>query len=205
MLSVGKTKKDVVTEFRRAEILAAARRVFASRGFHNSTIDDVAESAGIAKGTVYLYYESKHDLYWAALKAGIVAMVEEAEREMRTAPTVREKIHAFIASKIKYAEGEKDFFRVYFSEFSNALTHPVEMGREFKQLYLAQARTLAKVIAEGARRKELRPMAAESAALAILDLTRGMIVQRMVGWSKAAADDDIQFVFDLIWKGMSNR
>ena len=79
------------------------------------------------------------------------------------------------------------------------------MQREFKQLYLGQARMLSQVIADGVRRKELRPLAPESAALAIADLTRGMIVQRMVGWSKASVDDDIQFVFDLIWKGLSNR
>ncbi len=205
MLSAGKTKKEVVTEFRRAEILTAARRVFASRGFHDSTIEDVAEAAGIAKGTIYLYYASKHDVYWAALKAGIVAMIEEAERQMAAVPTVREKIHAFIASKINYAEAEKDFFRVYFSEFGNALTQPAEMQKEFKQLYLGQARMLAQVIAEGARRKELRPLPPESAALAISDLTRGIVAQRMVGWSKAAAADDIQFVFNLLWKGLSNR
>ena len=178
MLSVGKSKKEVVTEFRQSEILAAARRVFASRGFHDSTIEDVAEAAGIAKGTIYLYYASKLDLYWAALKAGIVAMVEEAERQMAAVATVREKMQAFIASKINYAEAQKDFFRVYFSEFGNALTHPAEMQREFKQLYLGQARMLSQVIADGVRRKELRPLAPESAALAIADLTRGMIVQR---------------------------
>ena len=124
---------------------------------------------------------------------------------MAAVATVREKMQAFIASKINYAEAQKDFFRVYFSEFGNALTHPAEMQREFKQLYLGQARMLSQVIADGVRRKELRPLAPESAALAIADLTRGMIVQRMVGWSKASVDDDIQFVFDLIWKGLSNR
>ena len=113
-------------------------------------------------------------------------MVEEAERQMAAVATVREKMQAFIASKINYAEAQKDFFRVYFSEFGNALTHPAEMQREFKQLYLGQARMLSQVIADGVRRKELRPLAPESAALAIADLTRGMIVQRMVGWSKAS-------------------
>ena len=205
MTTAGKTKKEVVLEFRTSEILDAARRVFAAKGFHDATIDDVADAARIAKGTVYLYYTSKQELYWAALRAGIVTMVEEAAREMAQASTVADKIHAFIASKINYFEARKDFFKVYFAEFGNALTHPAEMQRQFKQLYLHQARVLAKVIAEGVRRKELRPLRAESAALAIADLTRGIVVQRLVGWSKAPAEDDIQFVFDLIWKGLAHR
>ena len=54
-----KTKKDVVTEFRCAGILEAARKVFATKGFHEAKVDDIADAAGVAKGTVYLYYDSK--------------------------------------------------------------------------------------------------------------------------------------------------
>ena len=67
----GKTKQQVVTEFRRAEILDAARTVFASNGFDTATVDDIALAAGVAKGTIYLYYPSKRDIYWAALMAGV--------------------------------------------------------------------------------------------------------------------------------------
>jgi len=47
---------------RQEEILDAARRVFAERGFKGTTIADVAEAAGIALGTIYLYFKSKDDL-----------------------------------------------------------------------------------------------------------------------------------------------
>jgi AcrR family transcriptional regulator len=54
-------------EVRTAEIEQAARKVFLSRGFQSATIQEIAERAGIAKGTVYLYYKSKDDLYAALL------------------------------------------------------------------------------------------------------------------------------------------
>jgi len=47
---------------RRAQILAAASRVFARRGFHRTTVREVAREAGIADGTVYLYFANKEDL-----------------------------------------------------------------------------------------------------------------------------------------------
>ena len=71
MALTGKTKHDVVSEFRCGEILAAARKVFAVRGFNEATVDEIAAAAGIAKGTVYLYFSSKKDIYLAALKQGI--------------------------------------------------------------------------------------------------------------------------------------
>ncbi len=50
-------------EERREELLAAARRVFAEKGFHEAKVGDIAASAGIAKGTVYLYFPDKRSLF----------------------------------------------------------------------------------------------------------------------------------------------
>ena len=54
-----KTKQQVVMEFRRQEILDAARTVFARKGFADGIVDDIAAEAGVAKGTIYLYFPSK--------------------------------------------------------------------------------------------------------------------------------------------------
>jgi TetR/AcrR family fatty acid metabolism transcriptional regulator len=52
---------------RRAQILAAASRVFARQGFHRTTVRDVAREAGVADGTIYLYFASKQELLLALL------------------------------------------------------------------------------------------------------------------------------------------
>jgi len=132
---LGKSKKEVVTEFRTAELLEAARRVFAEKGFHEATVDDVAEEAGVAKGTVYLYYRSKRDLYWAALKHGISSMHAETRRRMQQENTIEGKLHAFIATKIKYFEVNRDFFRIYDAEFGDALLHPAHINSDFFTCY----------------------------------------------------------------------
>ena len=59
---LGRTKKDVLSEFRKSELLNAARAVFGKKGFHDASIEEIAEMAEVAKGTVYLYYKSKNDL-----------------------------------------------------------------------------------------------------------------------------------------------
>ncbi len=74
-------------EVRTAEIEQAARKVFLSRGFQAATIQEIAEEAGIAKGTVSLYYKSKDDLFAALLMPGLEflnekfnALLDEVER-----------------------------------------------------------------------------------------------------------------------------
>src|SRR6266705_1661424 len=124
MSSVIKTKKDVVTEFRTSGILEAARKFFAEKGFHEATVDDIAEAAGVAKGTVYLYYESKRDIYFAALKFGIEQMYAMLDERLISVSTPQEKLRTLIAVKLQYFEENRDFFKSYYSELGNICIHP---------------------------------------------------------------------------------
>ena len=202
MLGSRKTKKDVVTEFRTGEILAAAHRVFAEKGFHDATIDKVAKEAKVAKGTVYLYYRSKRDLYWAALEHGILEMLEKTRAEIEAAETTEAKIHAFIESKVKYFDENREFFKIYYSEFGNALTHPAQCFKNFTNLYLQQSRMLAAALEGGLRRKEIRCTRTDVTALAIAELTRGLITHRLLGWSKGKVQEDVTLLFEFVWKGI---
>src|SRR5213593_4243507 len=102
MSTLVRTKKDVVTEFRTSEILEAARKIFAKKGFHDATVDDIANAAGVAKGTVYLYYRSKQEVYIAALKFGISQMYSALIEEVARYSTAEEKLKALIAAKLAY-------------------------------------------------------------------------------------------------------
>ena len=202
---LGKTKREVVSDFRCAEILAAARRVFAEKGFEGATVDDIARAAGLAKGTVYLYYRSKRDIYWAALKHGFRDLHEETKRRVEAAETIEAKIRAFIATKAAYFEENRDFFKIYYSEFGHVLIHPAQVHRNFKDFYLAQSRVIESVLQEAVQAKVIRELRTGAAAFAILDITRGLITQRLLGWSRETIDEDVRFVFDLLWKGIANR
>ena len=82
-----RTKKDVVTEFRCSEILRAARSVFASKGYQAATVDDIAEFAGVAKGTIYCYFPSKFELFIGVLRGGMQELQELSATSMKAAQT----------------------------------------------------------------------------------------------------------------------
>ena len=197
-----KTKQELVSEFRCAEILGAARKVFARKGFNGATVDEIAEAAGLAKGTVYVYFQSKRNIYLEALKQGAYGLVDEVERDVAAARTPAEKIRAFIATRIHYADENRDFISIYYSELANIRAAP--LNKEFRALYLRQAKTLEAVLREATAGGQVRSVRADAAALTVYEMTRGLIAQRLLGWSKASADEDIDFMFELIWKGLSN-
>ncbi len=64
---------------RPGELAAAALELFVERGFAATRLDDVAKRAGVSKGTLYLYFDSKEDLFKAVIREGYVAPLAEAE------------------------------------------------------------------------------------------------------------------------------
>ena len=81
------TKKEIVTAFRTREILDAARTLLEQRGLEALTMEEIAAVAGVAKGTLYLYFESKDDLIQALITLvgeNILRDVEAVLREPGT-------------------------------------------------------------------------------------------------------------------------
>ncbi|HEY3933287.1 MAG TPA: TetR/AcrR family transcriptional regulator [Gemmatimonadales bacterium] len=71
-------------EARPEELLDAALAVFGERGFRQTTLEEVAARAGVSKGTVYLYFDSKDDLFRGVVNKQIVSLIESAEEMART-------------------------------------------------------------------------------------------------------------------------
>ena len=72
-------------EARPAELTAAALDVFVEKGFAATRLDEIAARAGVSKGTVYLYFSSKEELFKAVVREGVVPRIAEAEKLLESA------------------------------------------------------------------------------------------------------------------------
>lgn len=196
------SKKDVVAEFRRKAILGAACRAFARCGFEGTTVDTIAAEANIAKGTVYLYYKSKAAIYHAAVSHGLHELHIDTEQAMNQAITCRKKIEQFIRLRAEYVEKHRDFYRIYLSEFTGALKQPTPIQRQIQKLSDRQAKLLEKVIAKGVATGEIRSVPAKATALAIYDLSRGLLRNRLNGLVDVDRTIDYKAILDLLWNGL---
>ena len=201
----GKTRHDVLMEFRHEEILEAARKVFARRGYSEASVEDIAREAGIAKGTLYLYYDSKQEIYWEALKRGLGALCDAIEKRVSAERSCESKVRAFIAAKLTWFEENQDLFKIYHAEFAHAMSQPACLRKDFNEFHSRQMKLLTRALRQGILQKVIRKLPAEAAAEAILDVARGIITQRLLGWSRTKLQADIDFLFDLTWKGLVCR
>jgi len=144
-------------EARPAEIVAAALQLFSDRGFAATRLDDVATVAGVSKGTVYLYFESKEQLFEAVVREAITPNIERAEAlvggfEGPTSDLLR-ALFAFVGEVL-----ETPITGVMKLIVSEAGNFP-QLARMYADLVLRRAFALMRRILErGVARGEFRPL-----------------------------------------------
>jgi AcrR family transcriptional regulator len=193
----------VVSAFRRDQILSAAHAVFATKGYRESTVGDIADAAGIAKGTLYLYFRSKDEIYWAALHRGLDELHARTKAAFDRASDGRDKIHALIDTKVRYFDADRDFFSIYFAEFGNVSPHHVPAQKEFLRRYMDQAAMLDAACRRAAADGLIRKAVVNGIGFSILAVAHSVVTRRLRGWSRNSIEDDINAVVDLLWKGMA--
>jgi TetR/AcrR family transcriptional regulator, transcriptional repressor for nem operon len=107
------TKKAVVTEFRTRQILAAAREVIDARGIEAATMEEIAAAAGVAKGTVYLYFRSKDELIEALVTQVGEEMLREIEALIEGPGAPRDKLERLVSLLLAYLGKERTLFPAY--------------------------------------------------------------------------------------------
>jgi TetR/AcrR family transcriptional regulator, transcriptional repressor for nem operon len=107
------TKKELVTEFRTRQILAAAREVIDGGGIEAATMEEIAAAAGVAKGTVYLYFRSKDELIEALITQVGEHMLREIEALIKGPGAPRDKLEKLVSLLLAYLGKERTLFPVY--------------------------------------------------------------------------------------------
>ena len=107
------TKKEVVTAFRTREILAAARRLMQIRGVEVVTMDEIATAAGVAKGTLYLYFQGKDELIQALISQVGENILADIETVVAVPGTPSKKIQQVASLLLDYLMRERALFPAY--------------------------------------------------------------------------------------------
>ncbi|MEL6197181.1 MAG: TetR/AcrR family transcriptional regulator [Pseudomonadota bacterium] len=162
------SKRQRRKEERPSQILEASLEVFGEKGFHASRIDDVAERAGIAKGTVYLYFDSKEALFEAAVRERFGERAEEIEALIATYEGPSDQLIAMIITGMyeKIANPKlRTIMRVMLAEGANF----PNLTKFYHREVISRMRGLVKqVIARGIERGEFDASAATELPVVIM-------------------------------------
>ncbi|MGZ6214510.1 MAG: TetR/AcrR family transcriptional regulator [Candidatus Limnocylindria bacterium] len=188
---------EEVKSERRAQILDAAREIFALRGFEPATIADVAEHCGISHGLLYHYFPTKESLFAAiverSMEAGL-ALVDEAERG---ASDPWQTLARVVELMLEGVREEPATVLVVVQALSSQAASP-GVRSSVQRSEDAILRRLAALIERCQAAEAVTPGDAAARAVALLAIVQGLAIHRVSGSDFAAVFPDVRSVLALL-------
>jgi len=152
-------------EDKRDRIHQAALAVFGRRGFHETTVEEIARQAGVAKGTVYLYFASKADILVDAFRRYLDQVLDFVDGLINSDLSASAILAAFVDRQRTLRQEEPNLVRVLTRRSLQALRDGDEKMAEFNRYLLDR---VARLLQLGKENGELRPFDARIGACIIL-------------------------------------
>lgn len=196
MVSTADTGDKAKAE-RRRQILAAAKAVFADAGYHGASIHQIIERAQIARGTFYLYFESKAAVFDSILEQALADLRSKIHRidvETPTAAPPQVQLRAQLVATLEYIVQDRPLATMLLSA---GQTPDVEAAERIEQFYAEVRDLLRRALESGVEIGLLRKCHPDLVAAAFLGLFRGVIehlVHRNSEMTVEAAIDELLMV-----------
>jgi len=140
---------------RRKQIFEGAVRVFAEKGYHSATVQEVAEAAGLAKGTVYEYVKTKEDILILVMEEGLAMIFEAVEKSLKKETDPVSRIKALIQVMLKVLNKYKKVMQVVEHEIKGLSGSAYVKFQGLKRGYLC---VVEEILEDGVREKKFKPM-----------------------------------------------
>lgn len=182
----------------RQRILDAARDVFFRDGFMEANLDEVAQGAGVAKGTLYRYFESKADLYVAILSDNGQVFQQRLEESTATPGSVADRVRELGRFYFRHWTRNRDYFRIFWALENQEVIGelPQEVVDEVTALWESCLRILADLIREGMERGEFAPCDPWEVANILWTVANGLIQTEHVQARRKLRARPLEEVFD---------
>lgn len=176
---IGRKEREYLAH--RDEILSAAEKVFAAKGFFPTTMSDIAREAEFGTGTLYKYFRSKEELYFTLIDEKVEEINRLVKTELSQTTSAVERIKKALGLQFEFFEQNRDFFRIYISERNRfEWTVKDELGKGLREKMVAYINILAEVMRQGIEREEFRSMNPMDLAHALVGIVNSFVFEWMI-------------------------
>jgi AcrR family transcriptional regulator len=184
----------------RRRIMHEAASEFARLGFDQANINTIAEQAGIGKGTIYLYFENKRDLFLEMLRYIAQAQLASIRVALATEGTLQQRLERLFRAFAHLAEEESDSFNVYMSALYGVNRAFQAEATKLLRDYVA---VIALILEESQARGELNCSNIEATSLMGLSLTESYVLSaKVLGQTEQEIVQQAEHVAHLILHGI---
>ena len=120
---------------KRERIIAAAARLFGEKGYHDTTTAEIAESAGVAAGTIYIYFSSKEELLVAVFEEFLGQHMERLREGVELEPTPKKKLDRLLSLGLKLMQDNPDSARIFLSQLRQSTEMITTVAKRSSRAY----------------------------------------------------------------------
>ncbi|MGZ5473447.1 MAG: TetR/AcrR family transcriptional regulator [Thermoanaerobaculia bacterium] len=202
-----RSKEAVVQEFRIQSIQEATMRVISRKGMAAATVQEIADEAGVAKGTIYLYFRDRDELIEKTFDGAMAQLMARIDAVIDQDLPFEQKIRAIVGAQLGFFSDHREFFRLYLT--LRMPEGPQPRQRRRKQTchpqYRVRAQKLAAVLKQAMERGEIREVDPYRLALFIIEGSTAVILERLTEDSSPADEADIELIAGLVVDGVRKR
>jgi AcrR family transcriptional regulator len=164
-----------VSEERKTQILAAATKVFTERGFADARMDDIVSEAGLSKGALYWYFDSKDAIIISILDQIFDYETGHVRELLEREDSAKLKLEVFIETMVKDLEKMKPLMPIFF-DFWSLSVRKKTINQAIKKYYQSFLDLIEPIIEDGIEQGEFRPVDVKETAVAIGAMYEGTIL-----------------------------
>lgn len=192
---------------KREAIAQAAAAVFAERGLAGATMADIAARAGVGKGTVYEYYTSKEDLFFAVFEWLMGGLTGAIQNQTPAGASAVERLRALSEAVVAWIEATGAMYSLTLEFWAAAGTSAMRarLQTAFRQVYREYRTIVADILREGQARGEIRPETdTEAIAASLVGMWDALGLQAWMFENMDAAAVNAKFL-DALLTGLTPR
>ncbi|MDY6903779.1 MAG: TetR/AcrR family transcriptional regulator [Thermodesulfobacteriota bacterium] len=166
------SRKEREKQRQRQDIIDAGLELFSEKGYHNVAMQEIAEKAEFAVGTIYNFFPTKADLYETIVRQKIDLFEQAFEKAIQTATDEIDQLRNYIRAKSETFRSNISFVRLMVAE-SRGVSFSIKGGltREMRNRYYRFLERIACIFENGIRHKRFKPIASAFQLAAALDST----------------------------------
>lgn len=196
-----KVVNEQMREATRRRIIRQAASSFAQLGFDQANINMIAEQAGIGKGTIYLYFENKRELFLSMLRYIAQDHISAVRTALATEGTIQQRLERLFCVFAHLSQEERDSFNVYMSALYGVNR---AFQAEATKLLRDYVTTIALLLEQYQARGEIVCKNVEATALMILSLTESYILSATVlGQSEQTIIHQARLMSEMVLHGIT--
>lgn len=179
-------------------------RVIARKGMSSATMAEIADEAGVAKGTIYLYFRDRDELVEKTFERAMGELHDRVDSAMRSGASFEHNLRAMLTAKIEFFRDHREFFRLYMSlRFPEGNAQQQRrQKRTCQPQYHNRIQQLAKILADAMERGEIRRLDPNRLALFIVEASNAVIVERVMEEAPPPEEQDVELIASAILNGI---